>query len=62
MARPAVGLPTVGKRDIDRPRLLCPYKYHWLLIPGNQRWECDDYISNEFFALSSGDFWKVFVR
>ena len=32
--------------------------YHWLLIPGSSRWECDDY--NE--SVSSGDFWKVFVR
>ena len=39
-----------------------PIKYHWLLTPGNQRWECDDYIYDGFFALSSGDFWKVFVR
>lgn len=31
--------------------------YHWLLGPG-PRWECDDY----GVGVSSGDFWKVFVR
>jgi len=30
--------------------------YHWLIYPG--RWECDDYN----VGVSSGDFWKVFVR
>ena len=32
--------------------------YHWLLTPGDSRWECDDY----GVGVSSGDFWKVFVR
>jgi len=36
--------------------------YHWLLYPGSNpgdsRWECDDYL----VGVSSGDFWKVFVR
>ena len=38
-------------------------KYHWLLA-GSSRWECDDYNSNwaEYFGLSTGDFWRVFVR
>ena len=31
--------------------------YHWLLYLLN-RWECDDYN----VEVSSGDFWKVFVR
>ena len=39
-----------------------PWSYHWLLTPGGSRWECDDYLYKEFFRLSSGDFWKVFVR
>jgi len=30
---------------------------HWLLYPGG-RWECDDFN----VGVSSGDFWKVFVR
>lgn len=39
-------------------------KYHWLLTPGNPRWECDDYNleDQELFGLSSGNFWKVYVR
>ena len=32
-------------------------RYHWLLTPGGSRWECDDSA-----GVSSGDFWKVFVR
>ena len=33
------------------------WRYHWLLHPGG-RFECDDYKT----GVSSGDFWKVFVR
>ena len=33
------------------------WAYHWLLKLGG-RWECDDYNA----GVSSGDFWKVFVR
>ena len=33
------------------------YLYHWLLRSGG-RCECDDYE----VGVSSGDFWKVFVR
>ncbi|XP_078348152.1 uncharacterized protein LOC144633209 [Oculina patagonica] len=38
--------------------------YHWLLTPGGSRWECDDYYynGNDHREVSSGDFWKVFVR
>ena len=34
--------------------------YHWLLIRAGDRlrWECDDIFSD----VSTGDFWKVFVR
>ena len=32
--------------------------HHWVLTPGGSRWECDDYN----VGVSSGDFWKVFVR
>ena len=32
--------------------------YHWLLFPGGSRLQCDDYL----VGVSSGDFWKVFVR
>ena len=35
-------------------------QYHWLLHlhSQNSRWECDDFEQ----GVSSGDFWKVFVR
>ena len=38
-------------------------KYRWFL-KGSPRWECDDLINNdtEHFGLSTGDFWRVFVR
>ncbi|RMX39064.1 hypothetical protein pdam_00022409, partial [Pocillopora damicornis] len=38
-------------------------KYRWFL-KGSSRWECDDLINNdtEHFGLSTGDFWRVFVR
>ena len=32
--------------------------YVWQLEPGGSRWECDDLL----VGVSSGDFWKVFVR
>ena len=34
------------------------FLYHWLLFPDDSRLECDD----NFVGVSSGDFWKVFVR
>ena len=39
------------------------WKYHWFLLE-NSLWECDDSNSNgtEYFGLSTGDFWRVFVR
>ena len=37
-------------------------KYHWVLF-GSSRWECDDYkYGAEYFGLSTGDFWRIFVR
>ncbi|KAL9963780.1 hypothetical protein ACROYT_G027320 [Oculina patagonica] len=33
-------------------------QYHWLLVEDGSRLECDDYQ----VGVSSGDFWKVFVR
>ena len=33
-------------------------QYHWLLSEDGARLECDD----GFVGVSSGDFWKVFVR
>ena len=34
------------------------YSYHWLIKPSVKRLECDDF----WAGVSSGDFWKVFVR
>ena len=64
------GAYNVGKwgnqKDEDRLYNHAAFKvssYHWLLTPGGQRWECDDYLYQQGGApLSSGDFWKVFVR
>ena len=35
------------------------YKAHWLVRQSNGRWECDDFSGTK---VSSGDFWKIFVR
>ena len=36
-------------------------KYYWYLV--ESFWECDDMESHaEYFGLSTGDFWRVFVR
>ena len=36
---------------------------HWNVEQSNGRWECDDFaINNEGYTVSSGDFWKIFVR
>ena len=45
-------------RLFDHPAFVHPHN-HWVLsLMGKERWECDDYKS----GVSSGDFWKVFVR
>ena len=56
-------IPETWGHVLDESRLYdhaihVPFLYHWLLTPGGSRWECDDY----FVGVSSGDFWKVFVR
>ena len=55
----------VGKwgREKDQSRLydhpaFFELTYHWLIEPTGPRWECDDYL----VGVSTGDFWKVFVR
>ena len=54
----------VGKWGHDGVRELYEYPafiqnlYHWASLPHLNRWECDDFNS----ALSSGDFWKIYVR
>ena len=38
-------------------------KVHWLVAQqSNGRWECDDFSSIKGYAISAGDFWKIFVR
>ena len=44
-------------RLLDHPIFVVALS-HWLLSQDGSRLECDDYDSN----ISSGDFWKVFVR
>ena len=34
-----------------------PYSYHWELNY-QKRWECDDF----FRSVTTGDFWKIYVR
>ena len=54
----------VGKWGHDGVRELYEYPvfiqnlYHWAAHPHWNRWECDDFNP----ALSSGDFWKIYVR
>ena len=50
-----------GARDEDRLYkhvVLVWYKYHWHLAPEDKRLECDDHAG----GVSSGDFWKIYVR
>ena len=35
---------------------------HWFVQQSNGRWECDDYVNKAGYRVSSGDFWKIFVR
>ena len=51
----ALGLPE--NRLFDHTAFV-EIKYHWLLGLLQDRWECDDYL----VGVTSGDFWKVFVR
>ncbi|KAL9957546.1 hypothetical protein ACROYT_G039187 [Oculina patagonica] len=47
-----------GMRELyDHPAFIKSL-YHWVTIPAQNRWECDDIQ----IAPSSGDFWKIFVR
>ena len=58
------GLASVAQQRLNDHPLFLPGDTHWRLTDGSQRWECDDFkkSGSEFFALSSDDFWKVFVR
>ena len=35
---------------------------NWLVYQPDGRWECDDWIFKAGYTVSSGDFWKIFVR
>ena len=51
-------------RDQDRLYRLAASKVnvnHWSILPDVSRLQCDD-ASNNAFGITSGDFWKVFVR
>ena len=45
-------------RLLDHPAFVVAL-FHWLLLQDGSRLECDDYNNSD---ISSGDFWKVFVR
>ena len=49
-------LPSSPESRLSNHAAFSPLTYHWLLLPS--RWECDDFQ----VGVSSGDFWKVFVR
>ncbi|XP_078380505.1 uncharacterized protein LOC144663432 isoform X2 [Oculina patagonica] len=62
------GLWGIGKwgAGYDRTRLydhtaFAPGLYHWVIAENGWRLECDDYYAVNYH-VSSGDFWKVFVR
>ncbi len=62
------GLWGIGKwgAGYDRTRLydhtaFVPSLYHWVIAENGWRLECDDYYAVNYH-VSSGDFWKVFVR
>ena len=35
---------------------------HWLVYNPAHRWECDDYFKTNGYNVSTGDFWKIFIR
>ena len=47
----------IANRLVDHTAFVAS-ESHWL-VESNGRWECDDYTGNK---VSSGDFWKIFVR
>ena len=46
------------EKRLYRQVVLVWSKYHWLLSPESKRFECDDYNGN----VSTGGFWKIYVR
>ena len=52
---------------IDQDRLynhaaFAAYFYHWLLSPGNSRWECDDYHVGDLVISGKFLFVKIMVH
>ena len=52
------GHPTVNQGRLYSNAAFIWGTYHWLVSVAGGRWECDDKLT----GVSSGDFWKVFVR
>jgi len=52
------GHPTVNQGRLYSHAAFVWGTYHWLVSVAGGRWECDDKLT----GVSSGDFWKVFVR
>ena len=50
--------PGYGQERLYDHAAFVAYSYHWYLTANAWRLECDDF----FGGVSSGDFWKVFVR
>lgn len=47
-----------GKSELhDHPAFILN-AYHWVTLPDQHRWECDDLLN----LPSPGDFWRVYVR
>ena len=53
--------PSLAERLLDHPAFI-GYKVHFVVQQSGGRWECDDWEHTAGYALSSGDFWKIFVR
>ena len=51
------GPPAQGQRSTDHTAFVTRL-FRWMLRPQDSRFECDD----SDVGVSSGDFWKVFVR
>ena len=53
--------PIVANRLLDHAAFVA-YGSHWAVIQAHGRWECDDFTNTDGYEISSGDFWKIFVR
>ena len=50
-----------GQRELYEFAAFVGYKYHWATNPAWDRWDCDDE-DHKGRNLSTGDFWKIYVR